>query len=185
MRGFDSSSEEEEEDNLGLLELDSDDEDVEQLETPKLGNSSHKKNKNVSEKKVLYMTALLTICGKQKANKLIHASINARDAMVQTFSFLVLFVLFIFICFFLMKLFHHHVVLQNKNQIYHTLLNDFMTAHQNLSQLMNMILALMMFFGQVLNAVYLTFGMSGLPLLLIKGTKSLEDENDEVHGSIN
>lgn len=41
-----------------------------------------------------------------------------------------------------------------------------------------------MLLGSVLNAVYLTFGMTGLPILLIKGTKSLEDENDEVRGSI-
>lgn len=83
-----------------------------------------------------------------------------------------------------MKLFHHHVVLQNNNQIYHTLLNDFLTRHQDLGQLMSLILAGMVFLGSVLNAVYLSFGMTGLPLLLIKGTKSLEDENDEVRGSI-
>lgn len=41
-----------------------------------------------------------------------------------------------------------------------------------------------MLLGSVLNAVYLSFGMTGLPILLIKGTKSLEDENDEVRGSI-
>lgn len=63
MKGFDSSSdEEEEEDNMGLLELDSDDEDVEQLQTPKLGTPG--KKKNVSEKRVILMTALLAICGK-------------------------------------------------------------------------------------------------------------------------
>ena len=109
---------------------------------------------------------------------------NSKEALIQTFSFIVILTLFISICFFLMKLFHHHVVLQNKNQIYHTLLNDFLTAHQDLSQLMNLILAIMVSFGSVLNTVYLTFGMTGLPLLLIKGTKSLEDENDEVRGSI-
>ena len=38
--------------------------------------------------------------------------------------------------------------------------------------------------GFALNAVYLSFGMTGLPIMLIKGTKSLEDENDEVRGSI-
>ena len=61
------------------------------------------------------MSMLLTMCGKQKANKFIHAGINARNAMLQTVSFLVLLVLFIFICFFLTKLLHHHVILQNKN----------------------------------------------------------------------
>lgn len=49
---------------------------------------------------------------------------------------------------------------------------------------MNLIIAGMVFLGSVLNAIYLSFGMTGLPLLLIKGTKSLEDENDEVRGSI-
>lgn len=48
----------------------------------------------------------------------------------------------------------------------------------------NLILAGMMLLGSILNAVYLSFGMTGLPILLIKGTKSLEDENDEVRGSI-
>lgn len=182
MKGFDSSSEEEEDDNLGLLELDSDDDEIDSLQTPKLGNSN--KKKGVSENKVLFMSVLLTLFGKQRANKFIHGLINARNAIVQTFSLIVLLVLFLSICFFLMKLFHHHVILQNRNKIYHTLINDFMTAHQNLSLLIDLILALMMFLGMVLNAVYLSFGLTGLPLLLIKGTKSLEDENDEVTGSI-
>ena len=42
----------------------------------------------------------------------------------------------------------------------------------------------MIVLGTILNAVYFSYGMAGLPFLLIKGTKSLEDENDEVQGSI-
>jgi hypothetical protein len=38
--------------------------------------------------------------------------------------------------------------------------------------------------GSFLNAIYLSFGMTGLPFLLIKGTKSLEDESEELEGSI-
>jgi hypothetical protein len=34
--------------------------------------------------------------------------------------------------------------------------------------------------GSFLNAVYLTFGMISLPFFLIKGTKSLEDESEEL-----
>jgi len=34
--------------------------------------------------------------------------------------------------------------------------------------------------GSFLNAVYLTFGMTSLPFFLIKGTKSLEDESEEL-----
>lgn len=132
MKGFDSSSEEEEDDNMGLLELDSDeDQEIENLKTPKLSHSS--KKKDVSERRVILMSAFIAICGKQRASKIIHASQNAKYALFQTFSFVVVLVLFISICFFLVKLFHHHVVLQNKNQIYHTMMNDFMSAHQNLS----------------------------------------------------
>lgn len=59
-----------------------------------------------------------------------------------------------------------------------------MAKHGNVSQMYDLILAGIVFLGSVLNAVYLAFGMTGLPILLIKGTKSLEDESDEVKGSI-
>jgi hypothetical protein len=38
--------------------------------------------------------------------------------------------------------------------------------------------------GALLKLVYQTYGMTGLPIFLIKGTKSLEDENDEIQGTI-
>lgn len=80
MKGFDSSSEEEEDDNIGLLNFDSDDEeDVEQLQAPKF-NPSLPKKKGATERKVIIMTALITLCGKQRANKFLLTSISARNA---------------------------------------------------------------------------------------------------------
>jgi len=38
--------------------------------------------------------------------------------------------------------------------------------------------------GALLKLGYQTYGMTGLPILLIFGTKSLEDENDEIQGTI-
>ena len=38
--------------------------------------------------------------------------------------------------------------------------------------------------GAILKLVYQSYGMAGLPIFLIKGTKSLEAENDEILGSI-
>ena len=63
MKSFDSSSDEEEDDNLGLLDFDSDDEEVETFQKPKL-NNGEKKTKSVSDKKVFLMSAFATICGK-------------------------------------------------------------------------------------------------------------------------
>jgi len=39
-------------------------------------------------------------------------------------------------------------------------------------------------FGAILNLMYQSYGMAGLPVYLIKGTKSLEAENDEIQGTI-
>jgi len=38
--------------------------------------------------------------------------------------------------------------------------------------------------GAILKIIYQTYGMAGLPMFLIKGTKSLEKENDEIQGTI-
>ena len=38
--------------------------------------------------------------------------------------------------------------------------------------------------GAILKVVYQSYGMAGLPIFLIKGTKSLEAENDEITGTI-
>jgi len=87
MKGFDSSSEEEEDDNIGLLNFDSDDEeDVDELKQPKIKSTPGKpaptkKKSSVNERKVIIMTALITLCGKQRANKFLHASISARNAI--------------------------------------------------------------------------------------------------------
>ena len=34
--------------------------------------------------------------------------------------------------------------------------------------------------GAILKVFYLSYGMAGMPMLLIKGKKSLEAENDEI-----
>ena len=34
--------------------------------------------------------------------------------------------------------------------------------------------------GAILKIIYQTYGMAGLPMFLIKGTKSLEKENNEI-----
>jgi len=38
--------------------------------------------------------------------------------------------------------------------------------------------------GAILKLSYQTYGMAGLPIYLIKGTKSLEAESDEINGTI-
>ena len=38
--------------------------------------------------------------------------------------------------------------------------------------------------GAILKLCYQTYGMTGLPIFLIKGTKSLESENEEITGTI-
>lgn len=35
-----------------------------------------------------------------------------------------------------------------------------------------------------MNVIYQTYGMAGLPIYLIKGTKSLETESHEISGTI-
>lgn len=38
--------------------------------------------------------------------------------------------------------------------------------------------------GAILNLIYLTYGLAGLPMLLIRGTRSLESENSEITSTI-
>jgi hypothetical protein len=64
------------------------------------------------------------------------------------------------------------------------LINDFFTQHDDLEQLKNLITYSFITIGSFLNAIYLTFGMISLPFFLIKGTKSLEDESEELQGSL-
>jgi hypothetical protein len=42
------------------------------------------------------------------------------------------------------------------------------------------ILGTIILVGAALKLGYLTYGLAGLPIFLIKGTKSLEDENDSI-----
>jgi hypothetical protein len=39
-------------------------------------------------------------------------------------------------------------------------------------------------FGAILKVIYQSYGLAGLPVFLIKGTKSLEAENSEIAGTI-
>lgn len=39
-------------------------------------------------------------------------------------------------------------------------------------------------FGALLKLTYQSYGMAGLPIFLIKGTKSLEAESDEIEGTM-
>jgi len=39
-------------------------------------------------------------------------------------------------------------------------------------------------FGAILKIIYQSYGLAGLPVFLIKGTKSLEAENSEIEGTI-
>ena len=64
------------------------------------------------------------------------------------------------------------------------MINDFFTQHDDLEQLKNLITYSFITIGSFLNAIYLTFGMISLPFFLIKGTKSLEDESEELQGSL-
>lgn len=38
--------------------------------------------------------------------------------------------------------------------------------------------------GALLKLIYLSYGLAGLPLYLIRGTRSLESESNEISGSI-
>ena len=50
--------------------------------------------------------------------------------------------------------------------------------------LIRFVLCIIILTGSTLKLFYHTYGMAGLPILLIKGTKSLEDESEEVSGNI-
>jgi hypothetical protein len=46
------------------------------------------------------------------------------------------------------------------------------------------VLALVILGGAVLKTGYQAYGMAGIPIMLIRGTKSLEAEENEISGSI-
>lgn len=37
--------------------------------------------------------------------------------------------------------------------------------------------------GSLFNVVYMSYGLAGLPILLIKGQKELEPDNDQIQGA--
>lgn len=62
--------------------------------------------------------------------------------------------------------------------------NKIMDTRQYGEPLVRFALTVLISLGAVLKLTYQTYGMTGLPILLIKGTKSLEDESDEIKGTI-
>lgn len=58
--------------------------------------------------------------------------------------------------------------------------NHIMYSYQYGEPLLRFALTVIISLGALLKLVYQTYGMTGLPIFLIKGTKSLEDENDEI-----
>lgn len=49
---------------------------------------------------------------------------------------------------------------------------------------MRFTLSVIISFGAILKIIYQSYGLAGLPVFLIKGTKSLEAENSEIEGTI-
>lgn len=62
--------------------------------------------------------------------------------------------------------------------------NKILVTSQHGEPLIRFALTFIISLGAMLKLVYQTYGMTGLPIFLIKGTKSLEDENDEIKGTI-
>lgn len=62
--------------------------------------------------------------------------------------------------------------------------NQVMDSSQYGESFLRFTLTTIICFGGVLNLIYQAYGMAGLPINLINGTKSLEAENDEIQGNI-
>mmetsp|Transcript_5774 Transcript_5774/g.9191 ORF Transcript_5774/g.9191 Transcript_5774/m.9191 type:complete len:208 (+) Transcript_5774:926-1549(+) len=62
--------------------------------------------------------------------------------------------------------------------------NQVMSTSQYGEPLLRFTLTVIISFGALLKLTYQSYGMAGLPIFLIKGTKSLEAENNEIKGSI-
>lgn len=157
LEGLDSSSEEEGDDDNGK------------------GNSGAKQKKGAT----LLEQLTRFVCGKNKSQIALFTQ-NAKYAVCQTAMLLFMIFVFIFGAFVTIKLFSHHVIEQREDRIVHTVVSDFFHAHQSTAQFKDFLLAMMNTVGAVLGAIYVSFGMTGLPFLLIKGTRSLEDESDEL-----
>ena len=62
--------------------------------------------------------------------------------------------------------------------------NQLMNTHQYGEPFLRFTLTAIISLGAVLKLSYQAYGMAGLPIYLIKGTKSLEAESDEINGTI-
>ena len=62
--------------------------------------------------------------------------------------------------------------------------NQLMNTHQYGEPFLRFTLTAIIPLGAVLKLSYQAYGMAGLPIYLIKGTKSLEAESDEINGTI-
>lgn len=62
--------------------------------------------------------------------------------------------------------------------------NQIMNTTQYGEPLLRFALTIIISLGAIFKLCYQTYGMTSLPIFLIKGTRSLEDENDEIQGSI-
>lgn len=62
--------------------------------------------------------------------------------------------------------------------------NQIMNTTQYGEPLLRFALTVIISLGAIFKLCYQTYGMTSLPIFLIKGTRSLEDENDEIQGSI-
>ena len=75
---------------------------------------------------------------------------------------------------------HHHKV----GDTNHSWKDDLLDTSNHTEAFLRFVLGAIIIAGSVLRIGYQSYGMAGIPMLLIRGTKSLETENDELSGSI-
>ena len=75
---------------------------------------------------------------------------------------------------------HHH----KHGHSNHTWKDDLFEMSNHTEEFLRFVLGTIIIAGSVLRIGYQAYGMAGIPMLLIRGTKSLETENDELSGSI-
>ena len=75
---------------------------------------------------------------------------------------------------------HHHKV----GDTNHSWKDDLLDTSNHTEAFLRFVLGTIILAGSVLRIGYQSYGMAGIPMLLIRGTKSLETENDELSGSI-
>ena len=75
---------------------------------------------------------------------------------------------------------HHH----KGGEADHTWKDDLLDTSNHTEAFLRFVLGTIIIAGSVLRIGYQAYGMAGIPMLLIRGTKSLETENDDLKGSI-